>query len=225
MNPTVRILCLLVFAGGVAGARGGQLLAGTLLLGGAFAVVGTGAGARLLYLLRRVRWILLSLVILYGWFTPGRSVLPALGPFAPTWAGLAFGGARTLALVLMVAAVHLLLTATHRDQLLAAILGLVRPLRRLGVPHERLAVRMVLTLHAVPQVQPLVRDAVRSSAARGPVLRRASRTAAAVFTAVLGRAGQEAGESVSVPAPAPVPWYEWTYPLWLAALFWVAATL
>lgn len=212
-----------MFAAGVAGAHPGQLIAGSTFVLLGFILTHEGVGGRLVGLLRRIRWLLLSLLILYGWFTPGTPVLSVFGGYSPTWQGLAEGGARSLALVLMVAAVHLLLGVTSRDQLLAAVNRLTRPLARIGIPHERLAARMVLTLHAVPEVQDLVREAVRAGRTRGRIASRIAGTTAGAFSAVLGHAERQPTGWISAPAGQPAPLYQWLYPLLMAGLFWQLA--
>ncbi|MGA7802472.1 MAG: hypothetical protein WCC36_16865 [Gammaproteobacteria bacterium] len=212
-----------MFAAGVAAAHPGQLIAGSAILLLAFSLAHRGVGTQLTGLLRRVRWLLVSLLILYGWFTPGVPALPLLGAYSPTWSGLAEGSARILALVLMVAAVCLLLQVTGREQLLAAVNRLTRPLARLGIPHERLAARMVLTLHAVPEVQDLVRDALRAGRAREGVVNRIAGTTAGAFAAVLDQAERQDAGWISAPAGRPVPRHQWLYPLLMAVLFWLLA--
>jgi len=207
----------------VAGAHPGQLIAGSTIILLGFVLARKGLGGPLGRLLRRIRWLLLSLLILYGWFTPGTPVLSVLGNYSPTWQGLAEGGARSLALVLMVAAVHLLLGVTSRAQLLAAVNRLTRPLARIGIPHERLAARMVLTLHAVPQVQDLVREAIRAGRAREGVVKRIAGTTAGAFSTVLDHADHQATGWISAPAGQPAPLYQWLYPLLMAGLFWQLA--
>jgi hypothetical protein len=70
----VRILALLVFAAALATAQPRVLLLGSALLGGLAIVVrvrhSTVSSLRIVNLLRRVRWLLLAILILYGWFLP-----------------------------------------------------------------------------------------------------------------------------------------------------------
>ena len=100
-------------------------------------------GGRLfLRLLRRVRWILVSLLAIYAFETPGE----ALFSHGPTWEGLASGGLQAWRIVLTVALLAFLQASTSREMMLSGIHTLLMPLRR-WINIERIAVRLLLTLH------------------------------------------------------------------------------
>ena len=46
----------------------------------------------------RLRWLLLAIVLVYGWWTPGISLLPAFGAWSPTTEGVVAGFLRILSL-------------------------------------------------------------------------------------------------------------------------------
>lgn len=214
-SPAIRILSLLVFAAGLAHARGSALVLG---LGGLAAFVllswparGSlripGAGQAL----RRLRWLLVALVFVYGWLTPGEALLPALGRLSPSWPGLAAGGVRALILLGMVLAVYLLLATTPRDQLLTGLAWLTRPLRRLGLDAQRLNLRIVLTLQKVPQAQALIRQ----WQAELPPLRQWRAFAAALpglWRRILSAAEQEPTVTLEIPVQPRPGWREWAWP-------------
>ena len=50
------------------------------------------AGRKFVQLLRRTRWVMLSLLLIYACTTPGVALLEALGRFGPSREGLADGG-------------------------------------------------------------------------------------------------------------------------------------
>lgn len=221
-SPAIRILALLVFAAGLAHARGPVLVLG---LGGLAAFVllswparGSlripGAGQAL----RRLRWLLVALVFVYGWLTPGVPLAPVLGGLSPSWQGLAAGGVRALILLGMVLAVYLLLTTTSREQLLAGLAWLTRPLQRLGLDARHLNVRIVLTLQRVPQAQQLIRQ----WQAELPPLRRWRAFAAALpglWQRVLTAAENDPPVALEIPVqPRPV-WWEWAWPALIALVF------
>jgi len=90
----------------------------------------------------RLRWLLLALCVVHLW-------LPASAAIEmPQRLLLAAGNVVALALAALV--VDTLLLATPRDELLAGLLWLLGPLSRLGCPVERFAVRLWLTLEAIP---------------------------------------------------------------------------
>jgi energy-coupling factor transport system permease protein len=98
-------------------------------------------------LMRRARFLLFSLVIIYALATPGEILLPFLGPMSPTLEGLQSGALQAWRLAVLLAALALLLGTTARGKLLAGLYALLKPFRVFGVDAERIAVRLWLTLH------------------------------------------------------------------------------
>jgi energy-coupling factor transporter transmembrane protein EcfT len=97
-------------------------------------------------LLRRVRFLLLAIVILFVGFTPGEAVLPAWPHLSPSREGLLLALEHAGRLVAVVACVAILLERLPADRLVSGLYALCRPLRWLRLPPERLAVRLLLVL-------------------------------------------------------------------------------
>ncbi len=220
LAPSIRILSLLVLASGLASGHPRVLAAGgvILLLAGSAALVQHRGfeWSGLLRMLRRVRWLLLAMLILYGWFTPGDPLLPSLGDRSPSLAGVQQGLLRVAALVAIVAAVYLLLMTTPRGDLVGGLLWFGRPLRRLGMDDRRFAVRLVLALEAVPQVQGLARTALETNTGASR-MQRLGQAASRVLQAVLEQADAQHG-TIEVPDSQPVPGWQWLVPLLIVAL-------
>jgi energy-coupling factor transport system permease protein len=149
LHPAFRILLLLVLAA--------MLFRYSLVaLGLALAVVLLAAAAHgretllgIARALRRIRWLLLSIVVIYLW------VAPEPGPAAhsawwPTWSELDVALRRSGVLVVLVAAVELLRRRTGTAHMAAGLVMLLRPLGWLGLDIEVFARRLALTLEAVP---------------------------------------------------------------------------
>ncbi len=102
--------------------------------------------SRLFRLLRRTRWIFVSLLLIYAYATPGMPCWPQLGVFSPGCEGLFDGLAQLIRLVTMLAALAILLTMLSSTQLIGGLYTLAYPLRFLGISRERIAVRLALTL-------------------------------------------------------------------------------
>lgn len=219
MLPPVRILSLLILAAGLASGRPAVLMVGSLLLLAiAFALLWRQADfdwRGLPRMLQRVRWLLFATLVLYGWFTPGNALFPVLGTWSPSMEGLREGLLRIVALAAIVAAVYLLLASTGRSALVSGLLWYGAPLRRLGLDDRRFAVRLVLALEAVPQVQDLARQALQADAG-GSRLRRLGRAANRIFQATLERAEDRPGP-IQIADPIAVPAWQWSLPLVLAA--------
>lgn len=94
-------------------------------------------------LLRRIRWILISLLMIYAFSTPGEPLFPE----GPTLEGLASGAMQAWRIILTVALLAFLQGSTSREKMLSGIYTLLFPLKRFGLEVERIAVRLMLTLH------------------------------------------------------------------------------
>lgn len=105
------------------------------------------SGHKFIQLLRRIRWIMLSLLLVYAYSTPGHPLLDELGIFSPSREGLTDGVLQFTRLLVALAGLAILLDKLHRQQLIAGLYTLFTPLQWLGLSRERLAVRLALTLH------------------------------------------------------------------------------
>lgn len=129
------------------------------------------AGSHLSLLLRRSRWLLLTMLIMFGWLTPG-TPLPGL-PGA-TQEGLLLAAENLSRLLIAIAIVALILSALPAAALVAGLRTLLLPLALLGISRDRIAVRLALTLEEVEAAR-------RESAGRpGDVATRLSLPATAV---------------------------------------------
>ncbi len=102
---------------------------------------------KFMQLLRRTRWIMLSLLLVYAYTTPGQPVLDSLGIFSPSREGLSDGVLQLTRLAVALAGLAMLLERLHRQKLIAGLYTLLAPLRLIGLSRERVAVRLALTLH------------------------------------------------------------------------------
>lgn len=150
-NPTVRIISLITFAAMLHGMRAEPLAAcsGALLLA---VLLLCATDFRLL--LRRARWLLLSIVLIYAYATPGEYVASVPDAWAPTYEGLREGSVQILRLAAMLAALSVLLATSSRAQIMAGIYQLTLPFKMFGIQPERFAARLWLTLHYVEHMPP-----------------------------------------------------------------------
>lgn len=142
-HPAAQILtwCMLIVALQVL-VPGALLAASGSILLGAFLV----SGRRFFLLLRRTRWVMLSLLMIYAYSTPGQALFYDLGMLSPTREGLADGVLQLTRLLASLAALAILLEHLHRDRLISGLYTLFTPLQWLGMSRERMAVRLALTL-------------------------------------------------------------------------------
>jgi len=143
-HPSVFILLWIFLALGLQSLHEvALLLAGIPLILVAFKL----SAARLYALLCRTRWIMFSLLLIYGYVTPGEALWAQMGMFSPTQQGLADGLLQLGRLLCALAGLSIVLGVLARQQLIAGLYTLAYPLRYLGQSRERIAVRLALTLY------------------------------------------------------------------------------
>ncbi len=240
MHPVIKIILFLILAAAVTfGDVAIRVAGGVLLL--VLYLSGPGEWLRIaLRMLKRMRWFFLSIAVVYLFFTPGR-LLFSFWPWGPTWESLSEGGQRIVSLVFIVLAVNLLLRSTQRPDLISAILWCLLPLAWVGLPRERLAVRIALTLDAIDLVQVIYRhrpydgrysENVENTQSTVEELRetrgfsglkervwRIAATAQRLVLAVIEQAEAAPVQRIEVPRPSHPPMIQWLYPLLLIAVF------
>lgn len=146
MHPATRLVAwaaLVVLA---------QLARGPILWSFGFVLVVAAflwAPQRARRLVRRIRLLLLVLVILFAFFTPGEALLPFLGSASPTLEGASMAAVHCFQLLIVVLLVALLLELTDEQALVSGLMVLARPFAFLGLPVDRLAVRLLLVFRYV----------------------------------------------------------------------------
>lgn len=126
-----------------------QLLAGVTLYALALLCMGLAAwraGPTWWRVLRRMRFILLALLLLFAWQTAGTLVWPALGGFSPSREGLWLALEQSLRLLGAASLVALLLHALDASGWMNGLHALLRPLTRLGLSPDRFILRLRLVL-------------------------------------------------------------------------------
>ena len=135
--------------------------------------------------------------------------------------------------VVIVVAVNIVIKSTPRELITGGLLWLLTPLRYVGLPHERLAVRIVLTFNMISEIQYEYDLLKRSKADNehgdeerpvggGGFLQRLDRIGelgAKLFTNVVEKAQNSAEKSIDLPAESAPPICQWGLPVILAAGF------
>ncbi|MCL4316252.1 MAG: hypothetical protein M1527_05325 [Gammaproteobacteria bacterium] len=216
MHPVIRLTAFLALCALLARAAWSQVFATAVLLGLLYHLANvplrTGLAA-----LKRLRWLLVSLILLHLAFTPGVPLFPGLFSI-PTQEGIEEGLLRASLLALLMLAAHLLIQSTPREALLAALLWLSAPLARLGFAREQLALRVMLTLHAVSEVQDLVRAAAPDQ--HSTRLARITQRASLLWENVLQHAESAPCVTLDIPACGAPPLRQWFYLLLAGSLLW-----
>jgi len=152
LHPAFRILLLVALAAMLFRySLPAMLIVLAVLLAAAAA---SGVLPRVAAAIRRIRWLLLSIAVIYLLVAPE----PASGGWMPAWPDVVLALKRAGILVVLVAAVELLRLRTPAPEMAAGLVQLLRPLRRLGVDVHRFSRRLALTLEAVPATAEMVAE-------------------------------------------------------------------
>lgn len=124
-----------------------------VLVGCALAAWGL-ARSRSLRLLRRVRFLVLAILVLFAGFTPGDALWAAFPSLSPSREGVMLAAEHVGRLLAVVLCVALLLERLPVNRLVSGLYALLQPLDRVGLPTARLAVRLMLVLRYVESAPP-----------------------------------------------------------------------
>jgi len=219
MHPLIKVVSFLVIALFLTRARLYEI-ALTLIVLGSLYVGGARFNLHSTWrMLRRMRWLFISILVTYLWFTPGIPLVPALGEYSPTAEGAAGGLLRIATLSLIVIQVGLLLQTTSREELVGAIRWLVTPLCLVGLDRDRLALRIILILGSVDEIQILLQQQMAEFAVKGKKISRIASSVGRLFQTVVERAETTPLQSITVADPSWPPLSQWLYPLFLILLF------
>lgn len=165
--------------------------------------------------LRRIRWLLLSIAVIYLWVAPE----PDAGTgWLPAWTEIELALRRAGVLVVLVSAVELMRQVSRPEETAAALTVLLAPARHVGLDATRFARRLALTLDEVPRTAETVAAAARSEEIRRRSLGDWGRVAAGLIRRI-----EE--DAASRPAIATLPALAWPGPGQWAALAMVLTTL
>lgn len=112
-----------------------------------FAAAAMVSASRLYTLLRRTRWVMISLIAIYGYVTPGEAIWAAAGVFSPTLQGIGDGALQLARLAFALAGLSIVLGLLDQRALMGGLYALAYPVRLIGLSRERIAVRLALTLN------------------------------------------------------------------------------
>jgi hypothetical protein len=151
-HPVVRLVVWGVAAVGTQFAAGAALVVVSVLVATATLWV---APVRFGRLLRRTRWLMLAIAILFAWSTPGVLFLPGIPELSPSIDGVILGATHLARLIVLLASLALLLESTPAAELVGALFSLLAPLRLLRIDRYRIAVRLLLVMDYAESAAPL----------------------------------------------------------------------
>lgn len=151
-HPAIQILIWITLSIAAQALSAPGLLLMTVVL---FFVAAKLDSRQLFSLIRRTRWILLSLLLVYAYSSPGVALVTELGRYSPTQEGLTDGLMQLGRLLSMLSGLAILLSLLTQAQFISGIYTLAYPLNWFGGSRERVAVRLALTLQ---YAEPTMRD-------------------------------------------------------------------
>jgi energy-coupling factor transport system permease protein len=105
--------------------------------------------SRFFVMMRRMRWLFLSIFLIYAYTTPGQYLLGFPLEVAPTYEGLHAGLIQIGRIALVIAGVAVLMATSTREVLMVGIYSIIKPLGLIGVSPERFTARLYLTLQYI----------------------------------------------------------------------------
>lgn len=102
-----------------------------------------------IHVILRMRWLFLSILLVYAFGTPGELIPVFPLYFAPTYEGFELALLQLARLTIALSALSLLLNAIPRQEMIAGLYLWLLPLKYLGLNVARFAARLTLTLHYV----------------------------------------------------------------------------
>lgn len=176
----------------------------------------------LLKMIWRLKWLYLSILIVYGWFTPGPVLFEQTlidSRFLPSINGLYSGLLRVSVLVAIVSMVSALLQTSERSEMVSAVAWLTRPFIIMGLNPQQFSLLLVLTLERVLELQKLIQREMRRLEEKANLFTRATTLLDRLLMDIESSAMTLEEEQIVLPAMmAPAIW-QWLMPVLLAIVF------
>lgn len=177
-----------------------------------------------LKMLWRLKWLYISIFIVYGWFTPGEVVVSLQGintSYLPTVEGLQMGSLRICVLIAIVSLISSLLQTIEKEKLVSAIMWLSTPLKIVGFDAQRFSLLLVLSLDKVLVSETTLRECLQDNKQQAGLLNSASRVIAKALANVENVAEQERTADINISDISAPPLWQWLLPLMLATILYL----
>lgn len=165
---------------------------------------------RLLSAIRRLRWLLVSIFIVHLGFPADGIAVFGGSIWLPGPAAVRVACEHAAFLVVLLAAVELLRQTTPVGQVAASLVSLLEPLRAVGADTRKFALRLALTMEAVPECGRLLSDYARERRGKERGVRAWADAAAELVRVTEMRAAADGtGGGVELPALQRTGWRDW----------------
>lgn len=143
LHPAVKIFALIIMAVLLPQFTPNILIACSVI---SFFVLVSFRAMHFFGMMKRMRWLFLSLLFIYAFTTPGEYLNGWPIDMSPTYEGLREGAIQVLRISLMLAGVSILMATTTRENLMVGIYVFSLPFKALNLSPERFTARLYLTL-------------------------------------------------------------------------------
>lgn len=208
MHPVIRITTFLLLAVLLARAHPMQMVWVLCIIGLVFLFEsGKGIGPAL-KLLSRVRWLLLSILMIYVWMS--------VGTFTESlW--LAFH--RMALLMTMLFALQALVLNMSREDIVMGLYIVLMPFSIFGLHREQAVMRLILTMDSVKQLPGVLSQADDVDRTDVPRLKRISARLISAITRVLSYSDYVTHGEICIETDNHVPVWQWLAPVMILIVF------
>lgn len=105
-----------------------------------------------LRVIKRMRWLFISIFIIYAFGTPGEYIQQFPVNLSPTYEGLQLGLSQISKLLIALALLSILFATSTKENLMSGLYLLLSPLKLLSCDVERFTARLILTLDYVEEL-------------------------------------------------------------------------
>lgn len=107
---------------------------------------------KFLRVIKRMRWLFISIFIIYAFGTPGEYIQYFPNNYAPTFEGCSLGALQIVKLVIALASLSIIFATSSMQELMVGLYMLLSPLKLLGLNVARFSARLLLTLDYVEEL-------------------------------------------------------------------------
>lgn len=173
LDPRSKLFCALLLIAGVMMIKTPLMFGGAGILYGLLLLLTRVRLAYLLRMLRPVCYLILFTALINMLFIPGKTLF-SLGIFRVTREGLSYSITFGLRLLFIITTTSVVTLTTSPTALADGLERLLRPLRRVGVPAQELAMMMTLALRFIPTLAEELEKIRKAQLSRGADFTRGS---------------------------------------------------
>jgi energy-coupling factor transport system permease protein len=222
MHPVIRIATFLIVAVFLSTNNVENLITAAILLLLLFFTYPSSASIKqAVKIIFRLRWLFLSVLVIYGWFSTGDLLFPDWHTLSPYKQGIVHGLIRVAALMMLILSLTQLVFQLSRNDLLGSISWYCYPVKWIGIPEQRVIARLILTINAVQELEKKWKKNKQLEVDNHSKLQNLYQRVLQLFDDVIATAEHTETRTISVSVLTSPDWYQWLIPLTLFLIFWL----